>query len=386
MTPISPRLHHALLVTLSVTLPATAFALNGGAAGVDGPAEPQRPRPTAEAVRAAVDPAARAFVEDPRAAGLSLGVLAGGETSTYHFGRRDRGQGTPPDDHTLYSIASITKTFTGTLLAQAALEKKVRLEADIREYLPGAYPGLEFQGTPILLHQLVNHRSGLPFVLPARAPEDANAVLRGQTRSVFLEHLRNVKLDAAPGSTFRYSNAGAQLAGYILEGVYGTSYEELLRRQVTGPLGMSDTGITLDPPQRRRLAQGYDGEGRLAPPLPDELQGAGALKSTVADMVRYARWHLAERDLAVALSHEPRLTEGNYSAGLNWQILRSDGRRLIWQEGHVPGFLSYCVLVPELDLGLVLLTNAEDRSSSSRAASMVNRILGALDPRAPSLP
>jgi hypothetical protein len=67
-------------------------------------------------------------------------------------------------------------------------------------------------------------------------------------------------------------------------------------------------------------------------------------------------------------------------------MLRADGRRLIWQQGHVPGFLSYCVVIPQLDLGLVLLTNAEDRTASSRAASMVNRILSALDSRAPLLP
>ena len=382
MTSTGPRVKAALVLTVSaIVAAAIADAAESGA-----PGGPTRPSKAAEAVRSAVEPAARAFVADPRAAGLSIGVLKGGETFTYHFGNLERGKKSPPDDRTVYPIASITKTFTGTLLAQATVEKKVRLDADVREYLAGSYPGLEFQGNPIVLSQLVNHRSGLPFVLPDVPPEQANAALRGQTKGAFLELLRHVTLDAAPGKAFRYSNAGGQLAGYILEGIYGTSYEELLRRKITGPLGMSDTLITLGPAQRARLAKGYDGEGRLAPEVPDELQGAGALKSTVADMLSYARWHLAERDPAVALTHEPTFTEGNYSAGLNWQMLRADGRRLIWQEGHVPGFLSYCVVIPELDLGLVLLTNAEDRTSSARAASMVNQILSALDPRAPALP
>jgi CubicO group peptidase (beta-lactamase class C family) len=350
------------------------------------PAARQRRTRAAEAVRSIVEPAARAFVADPRAAGLSIGILTDGEASIHHFGHLQRGKGPPPDDRTVYSIASITKTFTGTLLAQAATEKKVRLDADVREYLAGSYPGLEFQGYPIVLNHLVNHRSGLPFVLPDVPPERANEVLPGQTKGVFFDHLRQVTLDAAPGKAFRYSNAGAQLAGYILEGIYGVSYEELLKRKITGPLGMTDTVIALGPTQRARLARGYDGEGRLAPEVPDELQGAGALKSTIVDMLSYARWHLAERDPAVALTHQPTLTEGNYSVGLNWQMLRADGRRLIWQEGHIPGFLSYCLVIPELDLGLVLLTNAEDRTSSARAASMVNRILSAIDSRAPSLP
>jgi D-alanyl-D-alanine-carboxypeptidase/D-alanyl-D-alanine-endopeptidase len=369
-----------------LTVSAIAFTAVGSTAKAGAFASPPQQTKAAETVRSAVEPAAHAFVAEPRAAGLSIGVLRGDETFTGHFGNLERGKESPPDDRTIYPIASITKTFTGTLLAEAAVEKKVRLDADIREYLAGSFPGLEFQGHPILLYQLVNHRSGLPFVLPDVPPERANEVLRGQTKAAFLEHLRHVTLDAVPGTAFRYSNAGAQLAGYILEGIYGASYEELLRRRITGPLGMADTVITLSRAQRARLAKGYDGEGRLAPEVPDELQGAGALKSTIADMLRYARWHLAERDPAVVLTHQATLSEGNYSAGLNWQMLRGGGRRLIWQEGHVPGFLSYCVVIPELDLGLVLLANAEDRTSSARAASMVNQMLSALDSRAPSLP
>jgi serine-type D-Ala-D-Ala carboxypeptidase/endopeptidase len=369
-----------------LTVSAVAFAAIGDAAEPGAPADPPRQRGVAEAVRSSVESAARAFVADPRAAGLSLGVLRDGKAFTYHFGHLERGKTPPPDDRTIYQIASITKTFTGTLLAQAAVEKKVRLDADVRGYMSGSYPGLEFQGHPIVLYQLVNHRTGLPFVLPDVPPERANEVLRGQTKAAFFEQLRHVTLDAAPGETFRYSNAGAQLAGYILEGIYGVSYEDLLRHKITQPLGMADTVITLGPTQRARLAKGYDGEGRLAPGIPDELQAAGALKSTVADMLIYARWHLAERDPAVILTHQPTLTEGNYSAGLNWQMLRAHGRRLIWQEGHVPGFLSYCVVIPELDLGVILLANAEDRTSSARAASMLNEILRVLDPRAPALP
>lgn len=323
-----------------LVMSAIAFAAVGSTAKSGAPAATPPQAKPAETVRSVVEAAARAFVVDPRAAGLSIGVIRGNETFTGHFGHLERGKESPPDDGTVYPIASITKTFTGTLLAQAAVEKKVLLDANVREYLAGSFPGLEIQGHPIVLHQLVNHRSGLPFALPDVPPEPANEVLRGQAKATFLERLRRVTLDAAPGTAFRYSNAGAQLAGYILEDIYGANYEELARRRITEPLGLADTAITPGPAQRVRLAKGYDGDGRLAPEVPDELQGAGALKSTIADMLRYARWHLAERDPAILLTHQATLSEGNYSAGLNWQMLRADGRRLIWQEGHVPGFLT----------------------------------------------
>ena len=67
------------------------------------------------------DTSNRLSFADPRAAGLSFGVLRDGEASTYHFGHLERGKESPPDDRTVYPIASITKTSTGTLLAQAAV-------------------------------------------------------------------------------------------------------------------------------------------------------------------------------------------------------------------------------------------------------------------------
>jgi D-alanyl-D-alanine-carboxypeptidase/D-alanyl-D-alanine-endopeptidase len=343
-------------------------------------------QPKMDRVRGIVESAARVFLDHPHAAGLSIGILQGDEARSFHFGRLDPARSTPPDDRTLYAIASITKTFTGTLLAMASREHKLRLDADVRDYLPGSYPGLEFQGHPILVHQLVSHRSGLPFVLPDTPPDQADAVLRGQTRDAFFEQLHLVRLTAIPGQAFRYSNAGGQLAGFVLERVYGEPYAQLIAHRVAAPLGLRDTTIVLSRDERRRLATGYDGEGHVAPAVPDELQGAGALKSTLADMLRYARWHLAEQDPAVVLSHTPTLTDGNYAVGLNWQMLTVVGRRLIWQEGHVPGFLSYCVLVPDLRLGVVVLTNAEDAQASPRAAAMINGIMRALDAGAPALP
>lgn len=157
----------------------------------------------------------------------------------------------------------------------------MRLDADVRTYLAGEYPGLEFQGQPIVLFQLLSHRSGLPFVLPDTTPDKADEVLRGQT--------------------------------------------------ITQPLGMVDTAIVLTAAQRARLAKGYDGEGRIAPANPDEFQGAAALKSTLADMLKYTRW-------------------------------------------------------PEIGLGLVVLTNAEDATASSRVAAMANQILHTLDARSIALP
>ena len=114
-----------------------------------------------------IDDAVEAFRRaNPRAATISIGVVQAGRTSTHHSGNAEMPGSDIPAADSIYPIASITKTFTGILLAQAVIDGKVTLEDDVRKYLPGSYPNLEFEGRFIQLAHLVNHVSGLPFNLP----------------------------------------------------------------------------------------------------------------------------------------------------------------------------------------------------------------------------
>jgi CubicO group peptidase (beta-lactamase class C family) len=346
-----------------------------------------------------VDGAAQSFLAaHPMARAISIGVYLHGRTYTFNYGHLEPGAGRAPTSETLYPIASITKTFTGALLAQAQLEGKLQLGDDVRLYLDGDYPNLEFDGHPIRLFDLLDHRSGLPFFMPDRPetrPDFASdepwatrvsKALAGYTRADFYADLHRVKLDAIPGESFKYSNAAAQLAGYLLERIYHEPYEKLLKRKVLAPLGMRDTTITLTPRQFKSRTRGYDGEGRPMPDNPDALQGAGAIKSSVNDMLKYIAWQVAESNPAVRLSHQPFLTSGNYAAGLNWQTLSDSGKRVIWQSGDLEGFHAYCIVEPERGLGVVALFNQADRESSRAHGVMVNEILKGLDPAAVLLP
>jgi serine-type D-Ala-D-Ala carboxypeptidase/endopeptidase len=347
-----------------------------------------------------VETAARKYMSDARSVGLSVGVHRSGSDFTFNFGSIAHGKAAGPTERTLYPIASITKTFTGTLLALAAAEGKLRLDDDVRAYLKGDFSNLELEGNPIRLSHLLNHRSGLPFILPDRPDlrpgyqnepikmhlERLATALSTYTRADFFTDLRQVRLTFVSGQKFQYSNTAAQLAGYILEDIYAASFGELITSKISAPLGMEDTAIKMEPAQLARLAQGHDDHGTVLPPPRDELHAAGSLKSTVADLLKYLRWHLAETDKAIQLSHRPTFTEKNYAAGLNWQILTSSNQRLIWQEGNIPGYTSYLLFEPELKLGVVLLSNESDRTSSQRLVLMANEILRALDARSILLP
>ena len=350
-------------------------------------------------VHEAVDTPARAFfAANPTAVGASIGVWQHGSNYTFNFGSVLRGGRRAPTADTIYAIGSITKTFTGILLAQAQLAGKLRLDDDVRKYLNGSYPNLEFDGHPIRICDLVDHRSGLPFLMPERPellpdfPGDEPMVSRvarilaHYSRADFFDDLHRVKIETVPGEGFKYSNTGAMLAGYILERVYGESYESLLRRKILRPLGMTNTTITLSTKQSALRTRGYHGAGVLMPDNPDAIQGAGAIKSTVNDLLRYAAWQIRERDPAVQLAHRPYATSGNYAAGLNWQMLHAPGKRVIWQSGNLDGFHAYCIVEPELELALIVLFNQEDQTTNIAHAVLVNEILKNLEPAALLLP
>ena len=344
-----------------------------------------------------VSRSAEKFVKSaPQAIGLSVGVLKDGKTYTYNYGTIEKGIRNPTSADTLYQIASITKTFTGTLLAQAVLEKKVKFDDDVRKYLNGDYPNLEYQGHFIQLGQLVNHNSGLPFNLPD-IPENRppfTAVVSPATREMlshysrkdFLADLHKVELKTVPGEKFSYSNTAAVLLSIVLERIYAMSYEEIVKQKIANPLGMRDTTISVIESQSNRLAKGYDEDGVIVPRPYDMLLGAGALKSTIADLLKYARWELAEEDSAVKVSHEPRfILTNNFSVGLNWQMLHSGPYRRIWQEGNLPGFVSMCMTFPELHMAVIFLANEDDPKSSHALSVMAEEIAKSLDARSAPL-
>jgi D-alanyl-D-alanine-carboxypeptidase/D-alanyl-D-alanine-endopeptidase len=331
-----------------------------------------------------------AYMADRRAVGLSIGIIWGGQSSSHHFGTVDQRQRRVATDRTIYPIASLTKTMTGMLLAQAQLAGKLQLTDDIRRYLDGVYPNLEFDGEPIRLHHLVNHVSGLPRLLPDSPeaapgfkstvpyPERLRALAAASTRAGLYAALKQVKLTARPGTQFAYSNAAAQLAGDILERVEGMPFEALVGQRIAAPLGMPDTFIVPTAEQATRLVSGYE-DGVLQPYFPNQMQAAGALKSSLADMLAYARWQLAERDPAVRLSHQPLDRAGRYVGGLNWQIVSAGGRRVLFQDGSHPGFACLLVLHPGSGIAIVLLSNEIDRDTMGRLRVLANGIGQALD-------
>jgi CubicO group peptidase (beta-lactamase class C family) len=111
------------------------------------------------------------FVDEGHTDGMSIVVVKDGKAHFYNFGTTTRGKAKPPTEHSVYEIGSVTKVFTSLVLAHAVEEGRIGLQDDIRKYLPGDYPNLAWQGTPIRIIDLADTTSALPDNLPNPFPQ-----------------------------------------------------------------------------------------------------------------------------------------------------------------------------------------------------------------------
>ena len=334
-------------------------------------AQGQKQRPD---LPAALQTAVKTFMADTSRVGISAGIYRAGKTYVYNAGTIEKHPRKEPTAATLYEIGSITKTFTGALLAQAVVDKKAKMDDDIRLYLHGSYPNLAYKGQPVQLYQLINHTSGLPFLLPntldlSRYPPDTIPYLvatqqKNYSKEAFLRDLHAVTLDTIPGTRFGYSNAASQLLGFLLENMYASTYPQLLQQYILRPAGMSNTVVSTDK-KTATFATGYNAKGVPMPYNPAIMLPAGGIYAGVADMLHYLKFQLDEKNEIIRLSHQPTFGNANdFAVGLNWKMKKSpNGIRKIWQSGGTFGFSSYCVIYPDLGVGIVLLSNQADRTA-----------------------
>lgn len=303
----------------------------------------------------------------PSAVGLVVGVHLGQERAFLGRGRVGADRDRPPDRRTIFELGSITKTFTATALAVLAGEGLVALDEPVADLLPAGWH-VPVRGRPITLLDLATHTSGLPRLPPGllrrsllRSRDDPYAWLDD---AELARSLRRVRLRAEPGRRPRYSNLGYGLLGRALAERAGTSYELLVRGRVCEPLGLVDTVVEVPEPELVRLA---DGHTRRGSPTPHwhlaALAGAGALRSTAEDALRFLEAQLAppEGPLGVAIraTHEGRARVGPLEQCLGWiaRPLR-DGGRLLWHDGGTGGFRSFAAFAPEHDLAVVALASS----------------------------
>jgi len=307
-----------------------------------------------------IDPLARPLVEDGLVVGMVVGVVKDGQTQVIAYGETTKGSNVAPNADTVYEIGSISKAFTGVLLADLIERGVVKLDDPVQKYLPEGVKMPVADGKPITLEHLAMHTSGLPRLPDNMKPADPSNPYADYTDSQMYEFLKGHELRRPPGE-HEYSNFGMGLLGQLLAGRMGKTYEQVLVEKICKPLGMGDTRIALDEDQRKRLAPPYN--GILEPDRTWDLStlaGAGGIRSTVSDMIKFIEANLADDDKpltrALRLSHEKRHAMKNgLSMGLGWHIARDGITR--WHNGMTGGYHGWLAVVPSHNLGVVVLAN-----------------------------
>lgn len=367
----APRLWTALL------LPLLAATITGCASKPD----PYRQR---------VDALAAPYIDSGHIVGMSVGFIVDGEQYTYHFGSTHADKDNKPDDRTLYEIGSISKTFTGLMLARGSLEGHWQLDDPAADYLPDHLADDIELPAGVTLRRLSTHTSGLPRMPHDFAPADATNPYVDYDGAKLYETLSTISLESEPGTSASYSNLAVGLLGQAMATEYGMSYEQLLRHWVLRPLDMRSTTISLTDKQASRLAGPHNGAGEPDHRWDfDALAGAGAIRSDLGDMLRYARAQLDPDSTPIADAiklGQQRHTDpdgpslGN-GTGLGWVFLgdledgTGDGQ-VLGHNGQTGGFHSFIGIDKASDIAIVVLTNTSNDYGSRFSADLRKLLMG----------
>ena len=324
-------------------------------------------------------------------AACSVGVVCGDDVQKFSFGKFDESDDRTPDSQTIYEIASVSKLFTGLLLADMVERGEVRLDQPLAYILPKGTVFPENNAKEITLEDIATHTSGLPRLAPkfwdVANQTPGNPYSLYTTEKVF-ESLGQWKPERAPKEKYEYSNYAYALLGNSLAVQENTTYEALLRERVLDPLKMKDTTVIVSEANMERLAPGHDGNGQKCGNW--DLTGfapGGGLHSDIDEMTRFAiaalgRFDLLEKevpkdanwdnlDKAFKLAMVPRADSGSdRKVGLGWNYQTAG--KFHWHNGQTGGYFSMFVVDRENKIGVVILTNSFNAAPDGIAVQILN--------------
>lgn len=321
--------------------------------------------------------------------GLAIAIVKDGKIALVKgYGVRELGKSAPVDEQTLFGIASNTKAFTAAALAILVDEGKINWDDPVTKHLPGFQMYDPYVTREMTVRDLLTHRSGLGlgagdlmFFPPTTF-----------TREEIVARLRYIKPATSFRSKYAYDNVLYLVAGQVVAAVSGKSWDDFIKERIFAPLGMtaSNTSVKALRPGGNFVSPHQKVEGRLQP-VPymniDNTAPAGAINSNVAEMAKWvmtqldegainngqngARRLFSQRQSREMWSAQTPMAAGNpppplsalranFSAyGLGWGLSDYRGHKVVSHSGGLAGMVSRVRLIPDMKLGVVVLTNQE---------------------------
>jgi CubicO group peptidase (beta-lactamase class C family) len=304
--------------------------------------------------------------------GVAAGVWADGQEVYASHGVTSIENPLPVNPDTVFVLGSVTKTFTATAMMRLVADGKVELDAPVRRYVPEFTLKDERAAAAITVLNLLNHTAGLDWRMSAETGEGDGAL------ASYVAKMAESEPIAPPGTRASYSQVGYNLAGRVIEKVTGLSFERAVASLLFEPLGLSHTFFFPADVMTRRFAVGHnlgkDGTLSVARQWKDTRANnpGGDAASSVADLLRWARFHLGDGraetgaqvlPAAVLRQMQEQTAELRGSSlgdafGICWFLRDIDGVRTVGHDGSANGQFANLLTVPERDFAVAVLSNA----------------------------
>ncbi|HMR19827.1 MAG TPA: serine hydrolase domain-containing protein [Sphingobacterium sp.] len=310
-----------------------------------------------------VDSIARTYIQQSHTQSLAIGIIKGNEIKTSFYGETEKGNKTLPTANTHYEIGALTQTFTAVLLAELVENGTIQLEDSIVKFLPDSVAINPFV-QKITFKSLANHTSGLPQLPPHLKvkPADGSSPYVAFSREELFSFLKDCESEVEPEEQYSYSDLGFGLLGELISIIVDKPFEEHLREIITQPLDMSSTAISLD--KQQYMAPGHNRIGESLPTWEyNTLTGSQALKSTIRDLLRYARFQfeMPRTVLENAMARTRQFSffvPPNSDIGLAWHMNMVEDTVSYWMQGNTAGSSAFIGLVPDNRSAVVVLSNS----------------------------
>jgi len=336
---------------------------------------------------ASIEVLAKAAMDSFKVPGIAIGIVKDGKVLlSKGFGVQKIGSPDLVDANTLFAIASNTKAFVGTMAAMLDDQGKLSLKDPVSKHLPYLkFPSEEVSKLAIV-EDLMTHRTGL-----GTFKGDHLWFKRSINPREVLTKVRDLKLEYPFRAGYGYSNVMFIAAGEVIQSVTGKSWSDVVNDQIFTPLGMDRTVTRVRDLPSENFAYGHitRQENNAIPPVAWDAPGAaGGIWSSSNDMLKWISCNLNDgiylgdtvwSKRVQRTTMRPKSVFGGTpdftSYGLGWFLSNVDGHLIAGHGGGYDGMYSRVVLVPDENLGVVILTNSMTKLPRALTTEIVNRFM-----------
>lgn len=339
---------------------------------------------------------AQRMVDGQKVPGLAMAIVQGGRVvSARGYGVTDVNQPETVDAHTVFRLASLSKSFASTAAAMLVTDGKLRWDSRVVDY----YPTLQFSepraALQLTVADVLSHRVGI-------GKNAFDRDLEGYAEyPALVQKIAYAPMKCAPGECYAYQNIAYSLIGDVVQGAGGLPFDQMVAQRLFKPLGMTDAsygleGISASARWAKPHVRGKRGWTAVTPkPTYYRVAPAAGVNASISDM---AQWLLAQSGhrpdvlpgSLLATLHAPlidtpgetrgsqwrrdRLNSAGY--GLGWRVYDYVGHRVVFHGGAVQGYRGVIALMPERDLGVAILWNANSAAPSGLLPTILDRAIG----------